>query len=145
MASSRKRGQHWQQLPEKELATRAIGAGYRAIGIKHEGRQQTFYVHRLVAEAFIQRPADCNEVNHLDGDKANNHVANLEWTTHARNLQHAAQAGLHASTYLTPADVREVRRLLASGRSLSAIAKDFGVSHSAISHLKHGRSWAWLA
>jgi len=145
MASSRKRGDRWQSFPEKELASRSVGAGYRAVGVKLEGKTRTLYVHRLVAEAFIERPADCNEVNHLDGDKGNNHVSNLEWTTHARNLQHAAQAGLHSSTCLSPADVREARRLLAAGQSLAAVAETFGVTPSAINHLKQGRSWAWLA
>jgi hypothetical protein len=144
MASSRRKGRGWQTFPEQELSPRRIGAGYLAIDSKEQGKKRTHYVHRLVAEAFIGRPTDCNEVNHLDGDKGNNHVSNLEWTTHSGNLQHAVKTGLHGKTALTPELVRQVRRLLAQGKSLAAVAKTVGVTPSAINHIKQGRCWQWL-
>lgn len=144
MASSRRKGNGWQTFPECELRARRIGAGYLAVTSKEQGVKRTLYLHRLVAEAFLGKPADANEVNHLDGDKTNNHVQNLEWTTHSQNLQHAAKCGLHGSTVLTPADVRAARQLLAEGKSLAAVAAEFCVTSSAINHLKQGRSWQWL-
>lgn len=145
MASSRRRGSSWITLKEAMLHSRRIGAGYLAISSKEAGKKRTLYVHRLVAEAFLGQPAEANEVNHLDGDKTNNNVKNLEWTTHAQNLRHAAKCGLHGSTVLTPAGVRAARQMLAEGKSLAAVAAEFGVTSSAINHLKHGRSWQWLA
>jgi hypothetical protein len=144
MASSRKVADRWQTFPEKELGQRQIGAGYRAVGIKESGRKRTLYVHRLVAEAFLEKPNDGNEVNHIDGNKQNNAVENLEWTTHSANLQHAFRDLLHKSKLLKPADVRCIRRRLANGAKVEQLAALYGVSKSAISKIKTGRTWHWL-
>lgn len=55
------------------------------------------FVHRLVALTFIPNPDGLPEVNHRDGDKRNNAVANLEWMTHADNGRHASHLGLLAT------------------------------------------------
>jgi hypothetical protein len=52
------------------------------------------YVHRLVAEYFIDNPSKLPCVNHIDGNKENNSVDNLEWCTYAQNMQHAVRTGL---------------------------------------------------
>lgn len=53
-----------------------------------------YSVHRLVAQHFIPNPYDLPQVNHIDGDKSNNHFSNLEWCTSEHNNQHALKAGL---------------------------------------------------
>lgn len=58
------------------------------------GKQKSVRVHRLVASAFIENPNDYPEVNHIDGNKTNNHVSNLEWVTPSMNSQHAYRTGL---------------------------------------------------
>ena len=45
------------------------------------------YVHRIVAEAFIPNPNNLPTIDHIDGDKTNNHVSNLEWVTHRENCR----------------------------------------------------------
>ena len=62
--------------------------GYPAVCLASDGKYKDYMIHRLVAEAFIPNPGDKPEVNHLDGDKKNNIVSNLEWVTSKENTDH---------------------------------------------------------
>lgn len=70
---------------------------YRAISIMLNGKQKHIYVHRLVAEAFIPNELNKPQVNHIDGNPANNNVENLEWVTAKENIQHAYDLGLRTT------------------------------------------------
>lgn len=145
MASSRRKGKGWQTFPEVQIKARSIATGYLAINSKDRGVRRTLYVHRLVAEAFLGSPTDANEVNHKDGNKANNSVSNLEWTTHSKNLQRAVRSGLTSRHILTPDDVRQIRLLVSKQVKRSEIARLFGVSPQAVGHIESGRCWGWLS
>jgi hypothetical protein len=67
---------------------------YRVGCFFKEGKSKSLYFHRLVAEAFIPNPDNKKEVNHIDGDKLNNSVENLEWATRSENTIHAFATGL---------------------------------------------------
>lgn len=62
--------------------------GYMQVGLRRDNRYYSKTVHRLVAQAFILNPENKAQVNHIDGDKTNNCVGNLEWVTASENTQH---------------------------------------------------------
>lgn len=82
--------------------------GYPTVSLCVNGQCKQFGIHRLVAESFITRITDKNEINHIDGNKANNRVDNLEWCTHTENVRHAFRTGLIQRKPLTDEQKRYV-------------------------------------
>lgn len=74
------------------------GNGYLQLVVMVNRKNKTFYVHRLVASAFIDNKLNKPEVNHVDGNKRNNNVSNLEWVTSSENKVHAILNGLRPVT-----------------------------------------------
>lgn len=115
-----------------------------------DGTDKTRYFHRLLWEAFRGPPGE-KSINHIDGNRLNNALENLELVTHAENLAHAGRIGLmrrgarHHASKLTETTAREVRALLTEGVSPYVIAKRFGVDAGTIYALKKGKTWAWVA
>jgi hypothetical protein len=70
------------------------GRGYMIVVLSKNGIHKSIRVHRLVADAFLPNPESKTEVNHIDGNKANNRVSNLEWATRNENMSHAFTTGL---------------------------------------------------
>jgi len=73
------------------------GNGYYYVCLSKNGKVRKFKVNRLVAQAFIPNPDNKPFVNHIDGDKLNNNVNNLEWCTQSENMLHAYKYGLRKS------------------------------------------------
>lgn len=71
--------------------------GYEIVPLVNEKGTKTFSVHRLVAQAFLPNPENKETVNHIDGDKTNNSVTNLEWATRGEQMSHAYDLGLKKS------------------------------------------------
>ena len=68
--------------------------GYYAVTFWMNNKAYCRKVHRLVIEAFTPNPDNLPCINHIDGNKLNNHVSNLEWCTYQANMQHAVRTGL---------------------------------------------------
>lgn len=91
--------------------------GYRQVSVSLGGRnnKKIFKIHKAVAETFISNPDNKPIINHKDGDKTNNNVDNLEWTTYSENIKHAFDTGLVTKTgkinlrKLSDEDVRYIR------------------------------------
>jgi len=69
--------------------------GYNVVCLSDGEIQKIQYVHRLVAEGFIENKDNKETINHIDGNKSNNHVDNLEWATYSENMIHAYKTGLN--------------------------------------------------
>ncbi|MBO5704727.1 MAG: NUMOD4 motif-containing HNH endonuclease [Alphaproteobacteria bacterium] len=63
--------------------------GYYSVTLRKNGRRKTTFVHRLIAQGFIPNPKNKTEVNHIDGNKKNNDISNLEWATPSENRVHS--------------------------------------------------------
>lgn len=146
-----------QTLKGRVLKQRINPGGYYYIGLGKNGTKATFAIHQLVAQAFIPNPNNKRIVNHIDGNKLNNSLANLEWSTYSENLEHAYKIGLRRAVRsnevasknykrkLTEQQVREIKRLLAAGNlTQKEIATKFSVARSTITEIKSGRRWKHL-
>jgi hypothetical protein len=137
---------------EKFLALINHTNGYKQVNLSKDGNIKKGYVHRLVAEAFIPNPENKPEINHIDGDKSNNNVSNLEWVTRKENVKHEFDTGLgyvpnlkgenHGSSKLTNSQVIDIYLSYhKDGVRIYELAKKFNIGESAIALIVKGKSW----
>ena len=135
---------------EKKIKPTIGTNGYLKVSFRCFGKRYTRNIHRLLALTFIDNPNNYPCVNHIDGDKLNNDISNLEWATYSRNVQHAYDNGLTVSvkgeskSNLTNDDVLRIVMMKGNGETLKSISEDFGVSPSTISDIVLGRTWSHL-
>lgn len=120
--------------------------GYPMLSLKVGDREENALVHRLVAAAFLG-PANGLCVNHRDGIRSNNVISNLEYLTHQQNERHkyVVLKYKHHLGKLCAADVVEIRRQLAGGVKVPAVAAAFGVSDVNIYLIRSGKIWKHVA
>ena len=82
-------GQVKNDLSERMLTLFDNGLGYKVVHLSKDKNKRTVRVHRLVAQAFIANPQEKSCVNHINGNKSDNRVENLEWCTHSENNIHS--------------------------------------------------------
>ncbi len=68
--------------------------GYPTVGLWENGKRYDYHLHRLLALCFIPNPDNLPCINHIDGDKSNYSLTNLEWCTYRHNAKHAMRTGL---------------------------------------------------
>jgi len=135
------RGSVYSKRRSKNLKLCKNKGGYRHVILVKGKVKTTTLVHRLVALAFIENPDNKPCVNHVDGNKTNNRVENLEWVTHSENTQHMFDTGLYRHTEEHKQKMRKFSEeeedvmlldLKNSGLSMRKIAKKYNTSHAMI-------------
>lgn len=127
----------------KKLKPRYTHDGYIWYSLSKNNKAKTLRANRLVAETFIPNPLNKETVNHKDGDKFNNHVSNLEWSTKNEQMEHAYKMGLkkpvdgtsNGNSVLTEHEVKEIRAAYKSHSKeygMKALAKKYNVSEPTI-------------
>ena len=123
--------------------------GYRVVSLSDSETKKLKSIHRLVAIAFIPNPLNKPEVNHIDGNKLNNRVDNLEWVTSSENQIHAHKIGLqpemfgegHPNSKLTETDVLKIREEYKNGKLQREIAEEFGICRQNVSDIVNFKLW----
>ena len=90
-----KNGRTGKRVNEENISIGTINSsGYIIVTLRKNNKGKVYSMHRLVAQEFIPNPKNKPFINHKDGIKTNNKVANLEWCTQLENVQHAIKIGL---------------------------------------------------
>lgn len=126
--------------------------GYMKVSFYINGKEKRFFVHRLVLMAF--NPVDNMEnlqVNHIDGNKKNNYIGNLEWCTQSENQKHAFQHDLisrrgtkNSQAKLTEEQVIEIADMIMDGVAHKKIAEHFRISEITVSAIRRKTHWDYL-
>ena len=99
--------------------------GYKKVELAKDGKKKSLRVHRLVATAFIPNPMNKPYINHIDGNRINNCVENLEWCTQHENVVHAYETGLNKISHITK---EELQRYVENGVTFHQIMKKEHIS-----------------
>lgn len=123
--------------------------GYLKMNLSKEGVVKSMRVHRAVAMTFLDKPEGKDEVNHIDGDKTNNKVGNLEWCTSSENKYHAVRTGLNVSprggdnpkSKLTNTEAGFLRYFASMGYTQCSLAELFGISKSVTCNIVNNKAY----
>lgn len=125
-------GDVYNLVYRKHMGAHPDQDGYYKVHISNNGKTDTWFVHRLVALTYLEKPEGCNVVNHLDSDRKNNDYRNLEWTTAQGNYEHGMLYGYNQTqgennprSKLTEDQVKDIRYLFSNGFRVADIQKKY--------------------
>jgi hypothetical protein len=134
----------------REVKQRINKQGRPYVNLCKNGKYKSFVTHRLVAKHYLPDFTLDLQVNHIDGDKTNNNVSNLEMVTQSENMQHAVKTGLlvnhkgeeHWDAKLTEKEVKEIRsKYIPNVYGIKKLAKEYQVSESTIKFIIKRVTW----
>ena len=129
-----------RKIKERILVPARMG-NYHGVVLCNDNGMKKHYIHRLVCTAFLGNPiGDRITVNHIDGDKYNNKLSNLEWSSYSENLKHAYRNGLNENsgeknhyTKFSDETISKVREKYSTGQyRQSELADLYGISRMQI-------------
>lgn len=145
------KGEFFSDNSGKMKTRNRAGTEYQIINFMTiDGKKRTFRTHRLVLMAFNPiENMDKLEVNHIDGNKRNNNLSNLEWCTTSENQKHAFKTGLQKAkkgeksnfSKLKEEDIQLIFQLRKQGKTQQQIAEVVGCSRSNISYILNKKTW----
>lgn len=143
------KGNRREEFIMKQSVTRC---GYCQVQLCKNAVKIKKYIHRLVAHAFITNHENKPQVNHIDGDKQNNCVSNLEWNSLSENYLHAYSSGLNKGkkgikcnfVKLNEVQVIEIKELIKEMVKDYIIAQKYGVSRTCIHDIRTNKRWKHL-
>lgn len=121
--------------------------GYLRIKLSINGKTFNKFAHVLVAETFLDNPNNYSQINHINGDKLDNHVDNLEWCSASHNMQHAYDNKLkrtdkrHSRAKLTESEVLDIYN---SELSVLKLVEKYSIDRTVVFKIRNGKSWGWL-
>lgn len=121
--------------------------------IGDDGKRKGMYIHQIVARTYIPNTENKPQVNHIDGNKANNSIGNLEWCTHRENILHDWKMGRRkglegesgSGSKKTVAEVEKIRQMYKYGSTQVELGKIFDISQPTISQIVRKVTWRNVA
>lgn len=131
---------------ERKLKPYNNGYGYLLVDLRKEGKRYMRLVHRLVAETFLPNPNNLPQVNHIDGNKSNNDITNLEWCSCSENQYHAFRNNLKPKNFKHPNSKLTLEQVLyikhhCKEYSMYYFAKKYKVNTATIKQIIEGKSY----
>lgn len=132
------------------MRPRKASGNHLFVGLCRDGKYQNVLVHRLVLTVFVGPCPPMEEACHADGDPKNNALTNLRWDTRKANIADRFKHGTFPIgekchwAKLNEEKVRAIFSRIQKGVRIGAIAKEFQVSHSAVSMIASGKRWSHL-
>jgi hypothetical protein len=138
-----------KKIKVKNITTNRYG--YLTSKLCKLGKCRRLTIHRLVAKAFIPNPNNYTQVNHIDGNKENNCIWNLEWVSQARNIQHAFETGLMTNEHLKGSNhhnaklnediVKTIRKQKEQGASAKELCEKYNIGKTTLRDIITFKTW----
>lgn len=131
----------------RRLAPDVSNRGYLRITVCKDNRPKKFTIHRLVAELFIPNPHGYKTVNHINGDKSDNSIDNLEWMSQEQNQEHARLTGLCPKGELNGMSkyseqlIHRVCELIQAGKVRNEVLAATGITKSSFDDIRRRKTW----
>ena len=131
----------------RKLKPNTTRGGYYKVVLREKGKAITIDVHRLITETLIDNPNNLRVVNHIDGNKLNNHISNLEWCNQSDNHRHSYELGLapvgdnHKSTRISDDElITMIYEALHTTKSMAQISREHSCRDDYLGRVIQGRT-----